>query len=507
MGRTSTSSLPGGSPHNILKNNRVATLKRGSIRGFPSLLGGPGGSNPYGSASSDGRVSPAPSYATSHDGGYLSTPAFVTPTLGFASNLSHTIIREAQEDDDRSVHSADSAATDIELTDAELALLGAPWAKEGMLARKHYFESAGRKARNRAWQDLFVVISRGELSMFTFGDVAGGGGGVVGGGNWLENAVPVGVIPLAHAHASALPPPGYNRQRPHCMVLACANGGTYFFQAGTDELVAEWTSTCNYWAARTSKEPLAGGVSNMEYGWSRIEDDPAPPARSTSEDARERDADAVSVRSDRSRRSRFGRAAQTVRTSPWNDRLVIHDWKPPMTSTVPSAHDEEAQLDALKKHVRAVNRELARHGELKAPMAALYRPASAQAAKADANWQRKSQYLLTESYKYETYVEALQAAMALRLRRQGEKALERALARTDAAGARGDDRGGRGAADAACRAQQRAAAAPARARGGRGLRGGLVYVRECLLIVRSSCGILSLIPSRKCTRGSATSAC
>jgi PH/SEC7 domain-containing protein len=398
-------------------------------------------------------VSPAPSFATSADGGYLSTAAFVTPALGFASNLSHTIIREAQEDDDRSTHSADSTATDVELTDAELALLGAPWAKEGMLARKHYWESTGKKARNRAWQDVFVVISRGELSMFTFGDF-GTGAGVVGGGNWLENAVPLGVVPLAHSLAHALPPPGYNRQRPHCMVLTCANGGTYFFQAGTEELVSEWTSTCNYWAARTSKEPLAGGVSNMEYGWSRLDDDPAHPRGASEEASPAKDSDAASVRSDRSRRSRFGRAAQTVRASPWNERLVLHDWKPPMTSTVPSGHDEEAQLDALKKHVRSLNRELSGHNELKGPMAALvsapsspsrsdriadslraqYRPGSAQAAKADTNWQKKSQYLLAENVKYKTYVDALQAAMALRIRRQGEKSLERALARTDAGG-------------------------------------------------------------------------
>ncbi|KAJ7040960.1 hypothetical protein C8F04DRAFT_1305673 [Mycena alexandri] len=32
----------------------------------------------------------------------------------------------------------------------------------------------------------------------------------------------------------------------------------------------KWVSTCNYWATRTSKEPLVGGVSNMEYGWNHI---------------------------------------------------------------------------------------------------------------------------------------------------------------------------------------------------------------------------------------------
>jgi PH/SEC7 domain-containing protein len=390
--------------------DRVATLKRGSIRGFSSLLGtqnsGQGNFNPYFQQAqhSDGRVSPAPSYATSQDGGFMSSPALMVPTLGFASNLSHTIIREAaheHEDDERSVGSGGSGAEEeAELSDTELALLGAPWAKEGIVGRKHYWERTGKKAKDRAWRDVFVVISKGELSMFTFGDF-GGGGGVVGGGNWLvrdfggvsrrldcaktyiqENAVPLGVVPLAHSLAHALPPPGYNRQRPHCSVLTLANGGTYFFQAGTEELVTEWTSACNYWAARTSKEPLAGGVSNMEYGWNRIEDDPVhlSRVRSGSEEVgkdqrdKDKDGDTGSVRSGKSTRSKFGRSAQTVRSSPWNERMQIHDWKPPIPSTVPSGHDEEAQLDALRKHVKAMNRELSQHNELKAPMIALVSP-------------------------------------------------------------------------------------------------------------------------------------
>lgn len=109
----------------------------------------------------------------------------MTPTLGFASNLSHTIIREAQEDDDRSTKSHKTDSTNISISDEELALLGAPWAKEGMLCRKQFLEVTGKKAKARAWMDVFVVIQQGELNMFTFGDRGYGGSGVVGGGNWL----------------------------------------------------------------------------------------------------------------------------------------------------------------------------------------------------------------------------------------------------------------------------------------------------------------------------------
>lgn len=156
------------------------------------------------------------------------------------------------------------------------------------------------------------------------------------------------------------------------MVLTLSNGGVYFFQAGTEELVNEWVSTCNYWAARTSKEPLAGGVSNMEYGWNRI---PDPHSRSQSDGESTRDSDATSVRSGRSSRSRFNwrEGAATVRAgqSPWNDRISINDWKPPMPPTVASMHDEETQLEALRKHVKSLKKDLQKHNELREPMSAL----------------------------------------------------------------------------------------------------------------------------------------
>lgn len=116
---------------------------------------------------------------------YGSSSSFLNPTLGFASNLSHTIIREAQEDDDRSVRSEESGSTTISISDEELALLGAPWAKEGMLCRKQYWESIGKRARDKSWLDVFVVIQKGELNMFTFGDTTSGASGALGGGNWL----------------------------------------------------------------------------------------------------------------------------------------------------------------------------------------------------------------------------------------------------------------------------------------------------------------------------------
>ncbi|KAJ2918016.1 hypothetical protein MD484_g2383, partial [Candolleomyces efflorescens] len=445
LGRSSMSSLsPGGG--GVMRNrslranqqDRLTTLKRGSIRGLQSILSAQAGASPYSSNSSiDGRVSPSPSFATSQlEGMYGSSSSFLNPTLGFASNLSHTIIKEAaQEDDDRSIRSVNSDSTTISISDEELALLGAPWAKEGMLCRKQYWESTGKRAKDKTWLDVFVVIQKGELNMFVFGDHTSGATGTFGGGNWLANANSVGTVHLSHSLAHPLPPPGYNRQRPHCMVLTLSNGGVYFFQAGTEELVNEWVSTCNYWAARTSKEPLAGGVSNMEYGWNRVVDLHGH-RTSTSQsqtDLRDPDpSDGVSVKSGKSGHSKFrwrGDGPATVRgpPSPWSDKIFINEWKPPMPPAVSSVHDEETQLEALRKHVASMKKDLEMHNELREPVTALYQPRTANAMKAHSNWEKKSQYLLTEIVKYDSYIDSLQAAMSLRLKKRGEKALERAL--------------------------------------------------------------------------------
>ena len=132
------------------QNDHVANLKRESMRGIQSLFNTRGGGSPYGgSGSYDGRSGPAPSFAHSvYEVGVNvsfrfsqligvsrlslsqsfanSSSQFLPPTLGFASNLSHTIIREAQEDDDHSLNSEDTSSTRISITDEELALLDAP---------------------------------------------------------------------------------------------------------------------------------------------------------------------------------------------------------------------------------------------------------------------------------------------------------------------------------------------------------------------------------------------
>lgn len=115
----------------------------------------------------------------------------------------------------------------------------------------------------------------------------------------------------------------------------------------------------------------------MEYGWNRVvEPHPHTRSQSDNESIREVDhSDVVSVRSGRSSRSRFGwkDGASSIRTphSPWHDRTHINDWKPPLPPAMASVHDEETQLEALRKHVASMKKDLERHNDYREPMAVL----------------------------------------------------------------------------------------------------------------------------------------
>ncbi|KAL9083490.1 MAG: hypothetical protein Q9159_005736 [Coniocarpon cinnabarinum] len=193
-------------------------------------------------------------------------------SIGFANALSHVIIREESS----SIFDRDAETDASLLDDDSLELAGAPWAKEGIVQHKHHLEGDGKKSKDRNWSECFAVIQRGSMRLFSF---AGKGstrsqkknapkaGGVVGGGNWLENAENLASFTLRHTIANVLPSPGYSKQRPNVFALSLPNGSVHLFHVGTAEIAQEFVVTANYWSARLSKEPLVGGVSNVEYGW------------------------------------------------------------------------------------------------------------------------------------------------------------------------------------------------------------------------------------------------
>ncbi|KAL8893889.1 MAG: hypothetical protein Q9192_004819 [Flavoplaca navasiana] len=334
-------------------------------------------------------------------------------SIGFANALSQAIIREEGVPDS----SDDMLKAAPLLEDESLELAGAPWAKEGILKHKHHLEALGKKAKDRNWIESFAVIEKGWMRLFSFNMNAKSlrlkakhqkaPGGVVGGGNWMDSAEDLGKYLLRQTIASALPPPGYSKTRPHVWALSLPNGAVHLFQVGTPEIVKEFVTTANYWSARLSKEPLVGGVSNVEYGWSEsvinlalIPQENRPPSNA----GNARPSLQSSIRSSLDQGN--------IRPKLPGDRILISDWTPPQQSMVASVLLEVDQLKALTSYVKNIEDELQGHNELRSPMLLAFSSRHPNSNKAMANWERKSSYLLREIVKFRTYIDCLQAAQA-----------------------------------------------------------------------------------------------
>ncbi|KAL8726200.1 MAG: hypothetical protein Q9166_006873 [cf. Caloplaca sp. 2 TL-2023] len=334
-------------------------------------------------------------------------------SIGFANALSQAIIREEGVADP----SEDTLKAAPLLEDESLELAGAPWAKEGILKHKHHLGALGKKAKDRNWIESFAVIEKGWMRLFSFNVNAKSlrlkakhqraPGGVVGGGNWMDSAEDLGKFLLRQTIASALPPPGYSKTRPHVWALSLPNGAVHLFQVGTPEIVKEFVTTANYWSARLSKEPLVGGVSNIEYGWSEsvinlalIPQENRPPSNA----GNARPSLQSSIRSSLDQGN--------VRPKLPGDRILISDWTPPQQSMVASVLLEVDQLRALATYVKNIEDELQKHNELRSPMLLAFSTRHPNSTKAMANWERKSSYLLREIVKFRTYMDCLQSAQA-----------------------------------------------------------------------------------------------
>ncbi|KAG0057111.1 hypothetical protein BGZ83_001545 [Gryganskiella cystojenkinii] len=171
---------------------------------------------------------------------------------------------------------------------------------EGILWRKHLLERSDKKAQHRAWRQLLVVLDmeQGSLTMFRsdgtlpslpkaswtsptskpLSSSASSTPSSAQQGSDLSSAPATSVminmplfdeIPLQHTITNILPPPGYSSTRQHVFAVQLFTGAVYLFQTSSPQECEIWARSCNYWAARTSKEPLIGGVINMDYGWGR----------------------------------------------------------------------------------------------------------------------------------------------------------------------------------------------------------------------------------------------
>lgn len=336
-------------------------------------------------------------------GGYQSS-------IGFANALSQAITRDEQMDD----HTDDGMKSAPLLEDESLELYGAPWAKEGILKHKCHLDGPDKRSKDRNWNDCFAVIEKGWMRLFSFTMTAKSlrnkarnhkAGAVVGGGNWQDNAEEVWKFMLRHTIASSLPPPGYSKQRPYVWALSLPNGSVHLFSVGTPDIVKEFVTTANFWSARLSKEPMTGGISSMEYGWSDsvvsralIGSDSHPGFHTASP----RPSTQLSMRSSIDHGS--------IRPRLPGDKVHISEWVPPQQSLVASQLLEVDQMKALQVYVKNVEEELQKHNELRGPMLLAFSTRHPNSQKAMTNWEKKSSYLLREIIKFQTYVDALASA-------------------------------------------------------------------------------------------------
>lgn len=350
-------------------------------------------------------------------------------SIGFANALSQAITRDDYTvgASSQSIMSDEFQTTQL-LDDESLELLGPPWVKEGIVIHKHHLDGVDKKAKDRNWNEVFAVVQKGSMSLFSFSTKSmrqkartsrkPAVGAVVGGGNWQENATSLGCFPLRQTLASALPPPGYSRTRPNVWALSLPSGAVHLFQVGTPEISKEFVLTVNYWSARLSTHPLVGGISNIEYGWSdavinnaligSLEEPPVPQRPGSAAAGRTSTHSRQGSRQS-SIRSSFD-VGGNIRTKLPGDRIHIAEWSPPSQSLRPSQCSESEQLEALLVYVKSVEDELQQHNQLRSPMLLAFTPRGHNAAKAMANWERKSSHLLREIVKFRTYVDSLQHA-------------------------------------------------------------------------------------------------
>jgi len=404
-------------------------------------------------------------------------------SIGFANALSQAITRQDALGSTQSLVSDEAAREKPLLDDESLELAGPPWVKEGIVTHKHHLDGIDRKAKDRNWSEVFAVIQKGSMSLFSFspnkslrskgrkGQQHVPKGAVVGGGNWQENATNLGTFTLKQTLASALPPPGYSRQRPHVWALSLPTGAVHLFQVGTPEICKEFVTTANYWSARLSTHPLVGAVSNIEYGWSdaivnnalvsAINDTAAPGARASfSSRPGSAAAGRTSLQSRGSFRSgsfEFGHARSGSSGTGTaaaggisgigggrhaklpGDRIHIAEWTPPTQSLRPSNAAEPDQLQTLLAYVKGVEDELQAHNALRSPMLLAFTPRGHNAGRAMANWERKSSYLLREIVKFRTYVDCLLEAERRRAEIYKEREVARRAARGEGAGSLGSE--------------------------------------------------------------------
>lgn len=72
-----------------------------------------------------------------------------------------------------------------------------------------------------------------------------------------------------------------NGKKRNVFILHLSDGSEWLFSAPNEAAANVWVNSVNYHAGRKSKQPMRGGMSSTNYGWSDLEDNNSPPKNQT----------------------------------------------------------------------------------------------------------------------------------------------------------------------------------------------------------------------------------
>ncbi|CAO3592552.1 unnamed protein product [Absidia cylindrospora] len=242
---------------------------------------------------------------------------------------------------------------------------------EGWVMRKCLMQGTRQKAKQRNWIRCYLKIHDGKLTM-QYHDRR-----VLSGQHWLntikhQNDDKISRAPLDkqdsfalnHSLSRVLPPPGWHKQRTHVVCLQMTDGASWLFHVPSNQTAQDLMRGLNYQAARHSKEPLAGAVTNIDYGWNNNSTDSQPSSQ-------------------------------------------LPTWELPMSCMISSQLSTMNQLHSIHGYIERLSGCIGHHRDLRRLVEKRFSPRTANGMKAMTNWERKMQYLLFEKIKFQTYYEIL----------------------------------------------------------------------------------------------------
>ncbi len=256
-----------------------------------------------------------------------------------------------------------------------IEMSGTPWLKQGPVTYKHFYKEPVQRAKNSKWNEMFVVIHDGQITLWRLKD--------------SREGEPFLRIPLAQAFASCLPRPGYSKRRPHVWALSTSAGAVELFHVDSHEVAQSFVMEVNYWGARFSLPLLLYECATLEYGWSKV----VVPRRAYGTDISE---------IYRRNMKRLG------------DEIEIAGWEPLPMPAESSDATEKVQLGCMQTYVQQVEEDLRQHNFLRNRIKLAFDEETNNAKKAMDNWSKKSTYLLQQIVKFRSYIEVLHEADRLR---------------------------------------------------------------------------------------------